>query len=175
MESSVLCRFMMTAVPSLKRSATSRASLNRFGSDLWIAEGRGTPDGRAAIVRTTPSASAGTSRTAWGRIRRTGRRLRLGHLVDELLVLLDEPEVVQGLLPHAGHLASSLRPRPSGRSGTEQRRSDPHHRSAFFHRDLVIQRHPHRQFQHVGVLFAQVRPGAREPPEARAGSLRRRR
>ncbi len=62
----------MTAVPSLKRSATSRASLKRFGSDLWIAPvavvaGRG-----EAIVRTTPSVSDGTSRTAWGRMRLTG-------------------------------------------------------------------------------------------------------
>ena len=71
MESSVPCRFMMTAVPSLKRSATSRASLNRFGSDLWIAADAPTWRG-AAIVRTTPSASEDTSRTGWGRMRRTG-------------------------------------------------------------------------------------------------------
>ena len=106
---------MITAVPPLNRSATSRASLKRFGSDLWIAEGADTGRG-AAIVRTTPSASADWSATGWGRMRRTLRRLRLGHLVDEVFVFLDEPQVVQGLLPHAGHprfLSLTIRPRTS--------------------------------------------------------------
>ena len=62
---------MITAAPSLNRSATSRASLNRFGSDLWMAVGPAAVGRGAAIVRTTPSASAGMSLTGCGRIRRT--------------------------------------------------------------------------------------------------------
>ena len=61
----------MTAVPSLKRSATSRASLKRLGSDLWMAPVAATAV-RDGMVRTVPSVSDDTSRTAWGRIRRTG-------------------------------------------------------------------------------------------------------
>ena len=162
--SSVLWRFMITAVPSLKRSATSRASLNRFGSDLWIAEGPRTPGRGAAIVRTTPSASAGhVARPAWGRIRRTRRGLRFGHLVDEVLVFLDQPQVVQGLLPHAGHPRSSSRSRHLARHGVRAPNTAVPMRTIVApssHCDLVIQRHPHREFQHVGVLFLRGRRGA---------------
>jgi hypothetical protein len=63
---------MMTAAPSLNRSATSRASLNRFGSDLWIVDGPAGAGRGAEIVRTTPSVSAETSLTDAGRMRRTG-------------------------------------------------------------------------------------------------------
>ena len=90
----------MTAVPSLKRSATSRASLNRFGSDLWIADDAPTWRG-AAIVRTTPSCSDGHLADRLGPHAAHGRRLDVGHLLDELLVVLDQTEVVQRLLPHA--------------------------------------------------------------------------
>ncbi len=60
----------MTGIPFLNRSATSRASLNRRGSDLWIADAEVAVARGDGIVRTMPSASTSiiaTSRTGWER------------------------------------------------------------------------------------------------------------
>ena len=56
-------------------------------------------------------------------------------------------------------------------SGTEQRRSDAHHRSAFFRRDLVIQRHPHRKFHHLRKVLPQAVAQLAEPDEERPAVL----
>ncbi len=167
----------MTAVPSLKRSATSRASLKRLGSDLWIAEVAGRT-GRARSCaprpppRRTPRGRDGAACGAPARAprpgapRRTPRRPRPDR--DSSASSSTRPSC-RFLLVTWPVPGSFIGP---GRSGPEQRGPDADHRSAFFHRDLVIQRHPHRDFQHIGVSFLERSRGARGAVRTRGGSPR---
>ena len=144
-------RFMITGIPCRNRSPISRASLNRLGSARWI-EAAGRRGRRAWSGRWLGAVHGGDSARL---TRRTGPARRggpkVGRFVVEVveLLVLDEPQVLQRLAPHPAwsllQSGSDRMPRRPGWPRTEQGGPDAHHRSAFLDRNLVIDRHSHRQ------------------------------